>query len=241
MVPNVNIFDVEQVNIYQARVRSEFASLKSIDRFDELVSRSIRLENNKGYLLCVSELHTSDELLITLLAKWRAEATTFHNKFNVTFESTERWLRKLLLDVPDRILFLVLNRYGHPIGHMGFANAMNNDGLMEFDNVIRGVLACDPGLMGLATKALLIWADNTFKPQGFYLRTLDDNEHAICFYEKIGFTVDGKQPLRRTESNGEINHVPLADGDMNPPDRYFTRMKLAPLNINIFNQGCVVI
>lgn len=231
MVSNVGIFDVVQANVYRALVQSEFAALKSINRFDELVDRSIRLDDGKGYLLCVSELHTSDDVLIAALAKWRKEATTFHNKFNVTFESTQHWLRKLLLDVPDRILFLVLNRYGYPIGHMGFANALNNMGMMEFDNVIRGVPGQDAGLMGAATKALLVWANGTFKPQGFYLRTLDDNERAMRFYSKLGFKMDGKQPLRRIESNGEINHLPVAEGDTNPPDRYFTCMRLDPSDI----------
>lgn len=236
MISKVNVANPEQVRAYQALVQSEFASLKSIGRFDELFARSIRLADNKGYLLCVSELHTGDELLIAALAKWRREATTFHNKFNVTFESTQRWLRKLLLDVPDRILFLVLNRYGYPIGHLGFANALNNECLMEFDNVIRGVPRQDAGLMGLATKALLFWAHETFKPTGFYLRTLDDNEHAISFYSKLGFKLDGKQPLRRIESNGEINHLPLAEGDTNPPDRYFTCMRLDPSVSDVFQR-----
>ena len=38
---SVNMFDVEQANVYQALVRTEFAFLKSINRFDELVARSI--------------------------------------------------------------------------------------------------------------------------------------------------------------------------------------------------------
>lgn len=228
MVSSTSIGDVEQIKVYQERVRSEFLLLKSTDSFDELVANSIRLEGNAGYLLCVSELHVNDEILIAMLAKWRAEATTFHNKFNVTLESTKRWLRKLLLDVPDRILFLVLNRYGQPIGHMGFASALNNECMMEFDNVIRGVPKQDAGLMGVATKAILNWANNTFQPEGFYLRTLDDNVHALQFYSKLGFKEDGKQPLRRTESNGEINHVPLAADDTSPPDRYFICMRLDP-------------
>ena len=228
MVSNRSIGDVDRINIYQERVRSKFSFLKSIDSFDELVSHSIRLGENYGYLLCVSELHVNDEILLAMLAKWRAEATTFHNKFNVTLESTKRWLRKLLLDVPDRILFLVLNRYGQPIGHMGFASALNNECLMEFDNVIRGVLKQDAGLMSVATIAILNWANNTFQPKGFCLRTLDDNVHALQFYSKLGFKEDGKQPLRRTESNGEINHFPLAADDTNPPDRYFICMRLDP-------------
>ena len=221
----------ERIKSYQAKIRSEFALLKSIDRFDELIAKSVRLQGNKGYLICVSELHVNDAILIDLLAQWRREATTFHNKFNVTFESTQRWLRKLLLDVPDRILFLVLNQAGHPIGHMGFANALNDQCLMEFDNVIRGVPGQDAGLMSLATKATLIWANDHFKPQSFYLRTLDDNHHAIHFYSKLGFKINGQQPLRRIENNGEWNHLPIAEGDTNPPDRFFTCMQLDPSNI----------
>jgi RimJ/RimL family protein N-acetyltransferase len=225
---NVNL---EQINIYLELVITEFSAFKSINSFDESVAHSIRLADDKGYLLCVSELHANDELLIILLAQWRTEVTTFHNKFNVTIESTKHWLRKLLLDVPDRILFLVLNRFGHPVGHMGFTSALNDECLMEFDNVIRGVSGQDPGLMGAATKSLLIWANNTFKPKGFHLRTLDDNEHAIRFYSKLGFEIDGKQPLRRIESNGDVNHLPITEGDTSPPDRYFTCMRLDPSNI----------
>lgn len=222
----MGINNAERIDRYKNAIQSRFAALKAIDRFDDLVANSIRLPEGKGYLLCVSQLHVTDEKMINLLAKWRAEATTFHNKFNVTFASTERWLRQLLLAVPDRILFLVLNRYGYPIGHMGFANSLNDECMLEFDNVIRGVPGQDAGLMGEATKALLKWAGEIFQPQGFYLRTLDNNSHAIQFYSRLGFAMDGKQGLRRIEKNGEINHVPLEAGDTDPPDRYFVRMRL---------------
>jgi RimJ/RimL family protein N-acetyltransferase len=224
MLRNIEKWNTNNLYAYHQKIRSEFATLKSIQRYDELMAKSITLEDNKGYLLCVSELHTNDELLIALMAKWRKEAITFHNKFDVTFESTHRWMQKLLLDVPDRILFLVLNPYGQPIGHMGFANALNTEGMMELDNVIRGVNNKNAGLMGISTKALLGWAYSVFKPIGFYLRTLEDNKHAIEFYEKIGFIVEGRQPLRRIENNGEINHMPLSEGDSNPPDNYFICM-----------------
>jgi perosamine synthetase len=231
----MNNIDMEHTEIYQELIRRKFSELKSITSFDESVAHSIQLLNGKGYLLCVSELHENDETLIAILAQWRQEAKTFHNKFNVTIESTKHWLRKLLLDVPDRILFLVLNRFGDPVGHMGFVSVINDDCLMEFDNVIRGVLGQDPGLMGVATKSLLKWANETFKPNGFYLRTLDDNEHAIRFYSNLGFEIYGKQPLRRIESNGEINHLPVTKGDNNPPDRYFTCMRLNPSSIIHFS------
>jgi hypothetical protein len=218
----------EEIKVYQAKVIAEFASLKSIHRFDELVSCSIRLADEKGYLLCVSELYAEDEDLIAKLAQWREEATTFHNQFKVTLEGTKRWLRKLVLDVPDRILFLVVNCYGHPIGHLGFANSLNEEGLMELDNVIRGVQGVERGIMSYGVKSLLNWAESTIIPKGFCLRTLQDNTHAINFYTNLGFIIEGKQPLRRVESNGEINHIPLSQDDQEPPDNYFVCMKYVP-------------
>ena len=222
----MNVNDIERICHYKNTIQSKFAALKSINRFDDLVANSIRLPNGAGYLLCVSELHVGDEALIVTFAKWRVEATTFHNKFDVTFESTERWLRQLLLVVSDRILFLVLNRHGRPIGHMGFANTLNDERAMELDNVVRGVPGQDAGLMGAATKALLSWASDTFRPSSFHLRTLDDNIHAIQFYSKLGFVMDGKQPLRRIEKNRGFDHLPIEESDNNPPDRYFVRMRI---------------
>jgi RimJ/RimL family protein N-acetyltransferase len=220
------------VAAYQARIRTRFATLKSATRYDDLLASSIRLKDNNGYLLCVSELHCEDDEVIRLFAKWREEALTFHNKFKVTFESTKRWTRKLLLDVPDRILFLVTDPFGHPIGHMGFANALNNEGWMEFDNVVRGVQNARPGIMSLATQAILEWAQLTFEPNGFYLRTLDNNLHAIQFYERMGFRRVSQQGLRRIQTEDGFNHVPIPEGDTNPPDRYFVRMNYEPKFIN---------
>ena len=214
----------EAAAVYRAAVKTQFAALKKIDQFDELVTHSVRLEDHKGYLLCVSELHADDVDTITTLAKWRSEATTFHNGFVVTFEGTKRWLRKLLLDIPDRILFLVVDRYGKPMGHLGFANALNDQGLMEVDNVLRGVQNVEPGLMSYSTRALLRWAVQTISPQGFHLKTLEDNTHAIDFYTHLGFRISGKLPLRRIEKDGKIEFVPLPDEDKNPPDIHYICM-----------------
>ena len=171
---------------FKEKVRDLFSTLKSLERYDELLDASIRMPNNAGYLLCVSNLHESDDQVISLLSKWREEATTFHNKFKVTHKGTRHWLKVLLLDVPDRILFLVLDSHGYPIGHLGFANAINDECVFELDNVVRGVNDRSPGIMSAATVAILQWARENASPKQFYLRTLDDNIHAIRFYEKLG-------------------------------------------------------
>ncbi len=61
---NTNTLSPEAADVYQAAVKIQFAAMKQIYQFDELVARSIRLEDNKGYLLCVSELHADDDIAI---------------------------------------------------------------------------------------------------------------------------------------------------------------------------------
>jgi perosamine synthetase len=215
----------DTISAYQLTVKNVFNSLKQIKDFDEVVSRSIRLPDRKGYLVCVSELHADDDQVITLLTKWRGEATAYRDSFKPTFESTKNWLRKLLLDVPDRILFLVLDRHGHAIGHLGFANALNDQGLMEIDNVIRGVHNIESGIMSLSMQVLIEWANKTFLPQGIHLRTLEDNVHAIKFYENLNFTLTGKLPLRKIEKDGMIKYITRPEGDTNPPDKNYVCMQ----------------
>ena len=225
---NTNTLSPEAADAYQAAVKTQFAALKQINQFDELVARSIRLEDHKGYLLCVSELHADDDIAIVRLTKWRREAVTFRDSFKPTFDSTKRWLRKLVLDVPDRILFFVLDRYGNAIGHLGFAHAMNDQGLMEVDNVIRGVKKVEPGIMTLSSKTLLRWAIQTISPQGFHLNTIDSNTHAIEFYIRMGFKISEKKPLRSIEEDGETKLVPQTEDDKNPPDNYIVCMDYNP-------------
>lgn len=213
---------------YKAAVKKRFAALKEINQFDELMERSIHLEDHKGYLICVSELHADDDIAITRLTKWRLEAVSFRDSFKPTFESTKRWLRKLLLDVPDRILFFILDRRGNPVGHLGFAHCMNDQGLMEVDNVIRGVKNAEPGIMTQSSKALLRWAVQTISPQGFYLSTIDSNAHAIEFYIRMGFKIREKKPLRAIEEDGITKLIPQAKDDKNPPDDFIVFMDYDP-------------
>ena len=220
---------------YQEKIKTVFWDLKQINRYDDLLARSIRLSDNKGYLLCISELFADDDDLISSLTKWRSEAITFQDTFQPTFESTKKWIRKYLLDVPDRILFLVLNRHGHAIGHLGYANSLNDRRLMEVDNVIRGVKNTEQGIMSYGMKALINWA-GLFSPQGLYLRTLEENTHAVDFYKTLGFDISAKIPLRRIEKNGEVKFIPRTDDDKNSPDRTTVYMEYTLPGSTAFNK-----
>ena len=210
--------------VYAAAVRREFAFLKGTRALADLHARSIVLPGDRGLLVPVCELHADDDTLIEILSRWRDEhARAFPTSFPVTAAGTARWLRAGLLGVEDRILFLVCDRHGHTVGHLGFAGALAGDGSMMIDNVVRGLRDADPGLMSVALTALVHWATEMFAPRAIDLLVFEDNPHAVRFYERLGFATSSHIALTRTEpAPGTVTYVPARPGE--PADRRFLRM-----------------
>lgn len=217
--------DTKTVQIYRKAITQTFGFLKNTRRFDDLLAKSIPIGDGEGFLVPVSEIHAGDRPMIDLFSKWREENTfAYPGQFKVTFEGTTSWLRTRLLDVSDRMLFLVFNAQGRPIGHMGYANALNDAGEMEIDNVVRGDKSSDPGLMGKALDALLNWAEETFLPRQIFLRVFDDNARAVEFYRKHSFRDDVRIPMARHDEAAGIFYKPLETGSTKKADKHFLRM-----------------
>jgi len=215
-----------RLETFRAAVRDELAFMKAGATIEEVTARAIPLAGGAGMLVPISELHATDTRLIERLAAWRAEnAFAFPTRFPVTLEGTATWLRQGLLDVPDRILFLVQDRFGHPVGHLGFASADSPDRSLEVDNVVRGEADVQPGLMGVALQALLAWGEECFRPARIHLRVFADNERAVSFYRRHGFRDGGRQPLRR-EIDGEVVRYAATSDEC--PDAWFLGMEWAP-------------
>jgi perosamine synthetase len=216
--------------VYQKSVRETFRFLKETETLDRLLIASLPLKNSGGYLAPACTLHVSDPSITTILADWRkANASAFPTQFPVTLEGTSNWLRSKILDVPGRILFFVLDQHGHPLGHLGFANCLNEAREMEIDNVVRGVFGRCPGIMSEALQVLLDWAEEMFAPGRISLRVFDDNHHAIAFYTRAGFEPSSVIALRRNIDGDLISYQPVGEGSTEPPDKYFSVMEYRPV------------
>ena len=212
--------------VYDRAIRKEFAFLKSTDSIAHLHAHSIVVGEGDGLLVPVCELHADDDALIATLSSWRRDNYfAFPTQFPVSDEGTRRWLRSGVLGVADRLLFLVCDRHGRPVGHMGFANALAGDRQLEIDNVVRGDKQAQPGLMSAAMQALIGWAEDLFGPRELHLRVFEDNERAVAFYERLGFVRCGAIGLRCEERPGGVVTFVQADVE---PDRWFLRMCHAP-------------
>ena len=213
-------------------VRKTFAFLKQTSRLDDLYARSIGLEANYGFLLPVCELHASDEALIRNLATWReANQGAFPTQFPVTVDGTAAWLRTRLLDVPDRILFVVVDAHGDRVGHLGLVGNVNGASEIEVDNVVRGLTGVRPGIMGSALQALLDWTEEHLAPSTIALRVFSENAHAVAFYRRLGFVDDALLPLRRRVSGATVAFEPVEAAGPADPDAFFLRMVYRPRRV----------
>ncbi len=216
-----------RINTYNGAVIKNFRFLKNTEHLDDLFAKSISLAENQGFLVPICQLHIKDTELIVKLATWREENSfAYPTQFPVTFPGTKSWLQNQVLDNEGRILFLVLDKYGNAVGHLGFANCINNKLEMEIDNVVRGIGKVEPGIMANAMKAIMDWAQEIISPEIIYLRVFNDNERAVRFYSKLGFEKDGLIPLRRYEEGAKICYRELPHDDHNEPDKYFLKMTL---------------
>lgn len=210
---------------YRRAVERTFAFLKGTNSLQELWTKAIPLAEDAGYLVPVCKLHADDATLIETFGRWREEsAHVYPTQFPVTFEGTRGWLRSRLLDVPDRMLFLIVDKSGANIGHVGFASALNDEGLMELDNLLRGSMRGHRDIARLAVEALLGWAQDTIGPEGFYLRVLSSLKHVIKLDQRLGFVETERIPLRREVKGDVVAYVPT-DGE---PHEHFVRMEYRP-------------
>ena len=85
-------------------VKEHFLFLKQDGAFHEAVAKSIVLPKSGGILLPINYAHLEDEVLISLLAKWREENSfAYPTRFKVTFEGTKKWLKAQVLENTSKI------------------------------------------------------------------------------------------------------------------------------------------
>jgi perosamine synthetase len=162
-----------------------------------------------GYLVPLSEFHLSNKPLIEKFSLWRRNNQfAYPNRFQVSIEGTETWLKHAVIENPDRLLFIVLDKFGESIGHLGVLRI--GAGEVEIDNVLRGE-ARAPGIMYTAMEAIENFCYHEFGLESISLRVLKSNPHAIDFYEKLHYSKVTEIPLADVGLNGTVKLVESTD------------------------------
>lgn len=168
-------------------------------------SRVLRgtMQDTPFSLLSVTYDCLNDQEIIRLLARWRkTHERWFPAIFPVTEEGTRAWLKERVLDVGDRILFLIRvdDRY---IGHVGLFRYDPNQRSIDLDNIVRGEEGWK-GIMQASLETLMQWARNVLLVHGFTLQTTSDNSKALALYHRLGFSETRRVPVvfQQTDDGG---------------------------------------
>lgn len=211
---------------YKKSVTDNFYFLKNSKNIKDAYLKAIPIENS-GFLLPVSQYHSEDEALLESLTRWRNEnVEVYPTQFQATIESTRSWIINRLIMVEDRILFLVVDAKGFVVGHMGFNGCHNDKQLFEIDNVVRGNQSAEKGLFSKAIQCLIEWARKTINVEGFFLRVMDDNPHAIAFYKKNNFAENKRIPLIKEINGNSVSYREAGPGE--EPIKCFVNMEFNP-------------
>jgi len=173
------------------------------------VSLPIAMRDEKsGRLIPVGPWILGSENLICKFTEWRNYAMEmFFSHFTASLSSTERYLEDFSLAQNNRILFVIQSE-GDMVGHIGLAHISNRHA--EIDNVIRGERTNHQNLMFEALKALVSWAFSELRLNYLELRVTSDNWRAKDLYERVGFRVVQRSPLRKI-TDGETIHFVRCD------------------------------
>lgn len=210
------------VNVYKKALVANFRFLKASRDVREAYLRAIPVAD-AGFLVPIGESRLDDADLLAKLTRWRNEHVhVYPTQFEATVDSTRAWLKERLLATDDRILFLVEDRHGRAVGHIGFNGCLNDERLFEIDNVVRGDAAGAKGLFSLALQALIEWARTTSNVEGFFLRVMDDNPRAIAFYARNGFAEERRIPLVGERRGETLSYREARDGEA--AHKHFVRM-----------------
>lgn len=222
---------------YEKFISEIFDRMKCKDVRDPLVCLPIRNTENEliAFLRPITkEFRKSDAYLPALMTKWRIENPTISTGIFVPNEDrTAKWLDDLVIGRPDRMLFTVQSLKNEPLGHIGYSNFNFTEGWGELDSVLRGDKKAMPGLMTFATFSLMKWGYSTLKMKQIKLSCFSDNDSAVTFYKRMGFTETGKKPLFKAIINGE-EKLEIAPPDYSGPiEKYYLHMTYLKGDLNV--------
>lgn len=178
---------------------------------------------------CSLRLVDDSDQTVRLLSEWRTKYfDAFYDNFKVTEERTRNWIHKHILELPDRILFMIILD-GKKVGHIGTFRYVEKDNAADIDNVVRGIRTSHRGLMEKTELALLKLMFEDLKLSKANVSMFSDNYKEIDLQaSRIGCRVIGNQPFKRrfTEDGWKWEKIILKDSEYG--ERYDLIMEITP-------------
>jgi RimJ/RimL family protein N-acetyltransferase len=160
-----------------------------------------------GSLAPLDRSLAGDEEVVEAITRWRRRfGRFFFTQFEATEERTRSWLERVVLPDDARILFLIKDDSGAPVGHLGVCHITRASA--ELDNYIRGRRGGDPKLMLFAGLSLIGWAYAALGVRHVTARVYADNHRTLALYDETGCFERGPVAPRPTTPNGSNDARP---------------------------------
>ena len=170
-----------------------------------------------GSLTPLDRALARDEEVVDAITRWRRRfGRFFFTQFEATNERTRAWLERVVLPDDARILFLIRDDSGAPVGHLGVCRITGASA--ELDNYIRGRRGGDPKLMLFAGLSLIGWVYAALGVGRVTARVYADNHRTLALYDETGCFERGPVTIRPDSPNGSNGARPHETHDTRSAD-----------------------
>lgn len=213
--------DTTQAEVWRAEVEAKIRRYKAM-RFGEVAAAGKCRGTDFEIVLLTADAGTPE--MLDTLGRWRKENEGFFlSKFPVSRERTAIWYKNHLIDLPDRLLFVIRCGGGY-VGHVGLFRFDYPGRTCEIDNIVRGENSF-PGIMGDAILSMMKWGRDALGISGYTLKVLGDNERAVRLYRKLGYAESGRIPLLLEQGKDGPEWREAPAGWKGTPSRYYSVMQ----------------
>ena len=207
---------------------SYYEKLKEIKNFGSVDFMRIKYQGKNVILRLVDE---SDETVI-LLTKWREMyRNNFGTDFSISEKKTREWLRKGVLENPDKIVFVIYVE-NRKIGIISTAEYDEKTNSAILDTMMKDPTYKLPGLMTTIEKVYLKWMFdelNLSKITGFLF---SDNKKMMNIHQKCGWAIIDIAPIQKISTDEGTKWEKISSKlDNMKAERYFNLIELTRENL----------
>ena len=207
---------------------SYYEKLKEIKNFGSVDFMKIKYQGKNVILRLVDE---SDETVI-LLTKWREMyRNNFGTDFSISEKKTREWLRKGVLENPDKIVFVIYVE-NRKIGIISTAEYDEKTNSAILDTMMKDPTYKLPGLMTTIEKVYLKWMFdelNLSKITGFLF---SDNKKMMNIHQKCGWAIIEIVPIQKISTDEGTKWEKISSKlDNMKAERYFNLIELTRENL----------
>jgi len=168
----------------------------------------------------------SDET-VNLLYNWRKKyRDMFATDFQMNEEKTRKWIKKDILENPERILFIIYFN-NKKIGNIGTAVYDKTTNSARLDNMMKDPSCNYPGIMTVVEKVYLRWMFEGLKLSKITGFLFSDNKKMMNIHKKCGWiTIDVVPVEQKKMEDGTKWEEKKSKSNDKPVERYFNIIEL---------------